>query len=438
MKLVSGLFRRGETGEAFRQRKTRVTWSGSEAGLTGVARLEESGTAIRIRSREHSLLVAREGITHEVFRLAVREAGRRNGSAPFFKATHNSNPPRVVLGPGPDQDIDDIGLELSGLFARISREPRHPDFKLSVSWVIDRRAVITPRRAVDCGIPARLEASATLRWASRQREFSYHSAAPLGRALDELEESLLSVLSEEREVDPPEGPVSAVLTPEAAAVFWHEVVGHCLECEGREVSSVLGRVQGAAVAAQGLDVIAHPSRLDLPGGYLFDDEGQPAQEVALLRDGCVAGALSGGQCTVRESNGHGRTSDYRRPPHSRMSNLVVSGGTASPAELLSHLGDGLLVSSVSFGAADPESGRFAMLIEEGRLVRKGKAGARLKRFSLTGYALEALHNLDGALGNDLRPATSLSICQKGGDAVPTGAASPSILIHGLTARRSLR
>jgi hypothetical protein len=413
-----------------------VLWRGTDTGLTGGARLEEEGTAIRIRGKEHSLLVARDGISHEVFRAAVREAGRRNGSAPFFKATRLPVPPTRQPDLGVEKVIDELGLSLSSLITRLSREAGRPHFKLRASWILDRRAVITPKRAVECALPARLEASASIRFSTRQMEFSFHSAAFMGAALDSLEAALVAALHEEREVEPPEGEVSAVLAPEAAAVFWHEVVGHCLESDGAEISSVLGRVQGAAVAPAGLDVLASASRVDLPGGYIFDDEGQPARDVALLREGCVAGVLTSGQTAGRESNGHGRTSDYRRPPRARISNLIVRNGETEPPELLERCGDGLLVSRVSFGAADPESGRFVMFVEEGRLVRKGKAGPRLRRFSLTGYALDALHGMDSSLGNDAIPATSLSICQKGGDPVPAGAVSPSVLIHGLTARSS--
>ena len=49
----------------------------------------------------------------------------------------------------------------------------------------------------------------------------------------------------------PEGRVDVVLSPEAASVFWHEAVGHPLEAEGGERTSVLTRVARASVAPPG-------------------------------------------------------------------------------------------------------------------------------------------------------------------------------------------
>ena len=61
VKLVSGLLRRGESGEAFRERTRTETWTASESGLLAPALAEESGTAVRIRREGSLLLVARSG-----------------------------------------------------------------------------------------------------------------------------------------------------------------------------------------------------------------------------------------------------------------------------------------------------------------------------------------------------------------------------------------
>jgi TldD protein len=232
-----------------------------------------------------------------------------------------------------------------------------------------------------------------------------------------------------------EGPVDVVFSPGAASVFWHEAVGHPLEAGGGEHGSVLTRVARAAVAPPGVTVTADPTRGDLPGAYLADDEGTPARPVALLTDGCVDGLVTDRRAAGGASNGHARCGDFRRPPRPRLSNLVVSPGRARGDDLLLACGNGLYVREISAGHADLESGRFTLFVESADLVRRGVLGAPLGPFVLTSDVLSALRHLHADCGDVSHPASGLGLCVKGGEGVAVGGASPSILIRGLTAVR---
>ena len=124
VKLVSGLLRRGESGEAFRERTRTETWTASESGLLAPALAEESGTAVRIRREGSLLLVARSGAGPEALRDAVREAGRRAGNAPFFKA-HRGAPPAGLPAEvqRPDEE-EGRTAALAAAFARALPDPR--------------------------------------------------------------------------------------------------------------------------------------------------------------------------------------------------------------------------------------------------------------------------------------------------------------------------
>jgi TldD protein len=228
--------------------------------------------------------------------------------------------------------------------------------------------------------------------------------------------------------------VDVVLSPSAASVFWHEVVGHPLEADAGERGSVLSRVKGAAVAPAGLDVVDDPGRADLPGAYGVDDEGTLGRAVPLLHGGVVTGLLADRRSGTVDSNGHGRTSSFRRPPRARMSNLVASAGEATLDELLDRCGDGVYVREVAGGSADPESGRFVLHVTSADAVRRGRRGAPLAPFALTGEVLSALAAVDGVWGREVLPATGLSVCVKGGDAVPVGGAASALVVRGLLAR----
>lgn len=436
IRLVSGMLRRGEGGEAFRERRQAFSWTVSEAGLLAPASSDERGTAVRIRRGRESLLVARPGDGPEALREAVREASRRAGSAPFFKAVRRLERQPRGAEPWADDDafVSALTSSLAAALAEAVPDPRGVAISLVVSHVTVKRAVITSRAFAPCGASSWIEASGTLSRSSFQRTFAFQSARPYTEAFEKLARSLHEAARPMPHLSPPDGVIDVVLAPAASAVFWHEVVGHALEAESGEKASVLARVPGAVVAPPGFDVLDDPSRSDLPGGYAVDDEGTPGRAVPLLSNGRVAGVLTDKRTAGAESNGHGRTSDFRRPPRARLSNLVVPAGRAGLSELLKRCDDGLYVREVSAGSCDPESGRFVLLVEHADTIRRGRPGAPVARFALMGEVLAALRNLDGERGDFAMPSHGLSLCVKGGDPLPVGGEAPAVLIRDLVVR----
>jgi predicted Zn-dependent protease len=431
VRIVSGMLRRGEGGEAFRERRRTIAWSATEAGLQSPSIVEESGTAVRVTHGKDSLLVAADGDGPEALRAVVREASRRAGGAPFFK-TKAAPPLPEGRGPsGPDEEAR--ATLIASALARALPDPRGLSMTLAIARVTGSRAVVTARGFVPCGEATRLEATGVLRRTGATRSFAFQSSAPFPAACDALTRALAEATRPVPAHRAPEGKVDVVLSPEAASVFWHEAVGHPLEAEGGERTSVLTRVARASVAPPGYFVTSDPTRRELPGSYLADDEGTPARPVPLLEDGRVAGVLTDRRTAGAETNGHGRCGDFRRPPRPRLSALTVSAGRASRDELLDACGGGLYVREISAGHADPESGRFTLFIESADLVRRGRLGAAVAPLVLTSDVLTALRNLWGEPGEVSAPASGLGLCVKRGEPLPVGGASPAILLRGLTA-----
>ena len=429
VRIVSGLLRRGDHGEAFRERRTVVSWSASEAGLLAPSVAEERGTAVRIRHDPETLLFAREGDGADALREVVRDASRRAGGSPFLKPRLRPAPPAAPTAlPAP---TDEQAAAIASALARALPDPRGIVLSLTVSHVVVTRAVITARGFLACGRSARLVATGAVRRAEATRPFAFQSAAPFPDAAGAFSAALREAVRPVAASLPLRGEVDVVLSPAAATVFWHEVVGHPLEAEGRNGHSVLSRVPRAAVAPAGLFVWDDPGAPDQPGSYVHDDEGSPARRVPLIEDGRVVGLLTDRRTGGADSNGHGRAADYRRPPRPRLSNLFVSPGTATLEELADRCGSGLLVHAISAGTLEPESGRFLLLVESAEAIRRGRPGAPVARFALAGDLLSALRHLDPARGAVSRPAEGLGICVKGGDALPVGGSSPAILLRGL-------
>ena len=430
------MLRRGEEGEAFRERKRIASWSASEAGLISASVTEESGTAVRLRRAAGHLLVARGGDSPESLRSAVRDAARRTGTSPFLKPHRPERGGRAAPGTAPEDEA--FAALLQAALARALQDPRGIGLSLRVSRIATDRVVFTVGSAASCGVPARLEASGTIRRAHSETAFSFLSTRPPGVALEAFALLLQAALRPVPAAAPPGGETDVVLSPAAAVVFWHETVGHPLEAEAGNRPSVLSRVRSAAVAPPEIDVADDPLRTGLPGTYAFDDEGTEARRVPLISSGTVGDLLSDRRTAGARSNGHARTPDFRRPPRPRMANLVAAAGSRREEELLADCGEGIYVREISFGSADPESGRFALFVERADLIHRGRLGGPVGRFVLTGEVLKALAQIDGPPGDAVIPSVGLSLCLKGGDAVPVGGAAPALLVRSLFARPAPR
>jgi len=434
VRLVAGMVRRGEGGEAFRERRRVLSWSATEAGLLSPSFVEERGTAARIRRGRETLLVARSGTSLDSLREAVREASRRAGTSPFFKALRRPGPPPKHEPSQAEESEEARTAALASALAHAVPDPRGLSLSLVLSHVSVARAVVTPRALHSLGSSSRLEAAGTIVGGGHERPFAFQSPLPFPAAAAALSHALHEATRPVPRFPATEGEADIVFSSSAASVFWHEAVGHPLEAEGPERASVLARVRGAAVAPPGLEVVDDPRRSDLAGGFALDDEGVIARPVTLLHDGHVGDVLTDRRTAAEASNGHGRTSDYRRPPRVRMSNLVVSKGHAKLHDLFAECGTGIFVREISAGSADPESGRFVLVVEHAELLRRGRQAGALTRFALVGDLLVALSNLFPERGDEALPAVGLGLCVKGGDGVAVGGAAPAMLIRGLHVR----
>lgn len=137
--------------------------------------------------------------------------------------------------------------------------------------------------------------------------------------------------------DPFDGP--AMLSGRAAAVFFHEVLGHRLEGHrqrGEEEGQTFTKKVNEQVLPKFLTVVDDPTLhelngVKLAGYYAFDDEGVPAQRVDVIDDGVLKNFLMS-RIPIKnfsQSNGHGR----RQPgamATGRQGNLIVVSKNSVP------------------------------------------------------------------------------------------------------------
>jgi predicted Zn-dependent protease len=141
--------------------------------------------------------------------------------------------------------------------------------------------------------------------------------------------------------EPYNGP--AILSGRAAAVFFHEVLGHRLEGQrqrGDEEGQTFTKLLGKPILPSFLSVADDPTLSSfeghpLSGHYVFDEEGQPARRVQLVDAGVLKTFLMSRLpvASFSQSNGHGRA-ETGKMPTGRQGNLIVtSTKTVTDAEL---------------------------------------------------------------------------------------------------------
>jgi len=137
--------------------------------------------------------------------------------------------------------------------------------------------------------------------------------------------------------EPYDGP--ALLSGRAAAVFFHEVLGHRLEGHRQrdeEEGQTFTKMVGQEVLPKFLSVTDDPTTkqigdVKLSGSYDFDNEGTPAQRVDVIQNGVLKNFLMS-RMPIKNfgvSNGHGRNQPGLMPT-GRQGNLIVTSSQTIP------------------------------------------------------------------------------------------------------------
>ncbi len=253
--------------------------------------------------------------------------------------------------------------------------------------------------------------------------------------------------------EPYNGP--AILSGRAAAVFFHEVLGHRLEGQrqrGDEEGQTFTKLLDKAILPSFLSVADDPTLASfdghpLSGHYLFDDEGQPAQRVQLVDDGVLKTFLMSRLpvASFAESNGHGRA-ETGKMPTGRQGNLIVtSTKTVSDAKLREMLkaeakkqgkAYGLYFEDISSGFAvtarrSPQAFQVIPLVVY-RVYVDGRPDELVRGVSIVGTPQAALNSIV-ATGD--RPDIFNGLCGAESGTIPVSAVAPAMLVSAIETQR---
>ena len=269
--------------------------------------------------------------------------------------------------------------------------------------------------------------------------------AEIQTAVRELGKSL-EALRKAPVTEPFDGP--AILSGRAAAVFFHEVLGHRLEGQrqrGDEEGQTFTKDIGKEVLPTFLSVADDPTRTTfgttwLSGSYEFDDEGQKARRVDLIDDGVLKTFLMSRLpiSSFAESNGHGRA-QTGRVPTGRQGNLIVTSTKTEPeSELRKQLIEegkkqgkpyGLYFEDISSGFAvttrsSPQAFQVIPLVVW-RVYVDGRPDELVRGVSIVGTPLAAMKRI---LATGDKSEVFNGECGAESGTVPVSAVAPAMLV----------
>jgi TldD protein len=271
------------------------------------------------------------------------------------------------------------------------------------------------------------------------------SANDLGASLEKLRTAPIT--------EPFSGP--AILSGRAAAVFFHEVLGHRLEGQrqrGDEEGQTFTKDIGKPILPDFMSVVDDPTETTfhgawLSGSYAYDDEGEPARRVDLIDDGVLKTFLMSRLpiASFSSSNGHGRAQDGLLPT-GRQGNLIVSSTKAvSDKELRQMLIDeakkqgkpyGLYFEDISSGfavtqRASPQAFSVVPLVVY-RVYTDGRPDELVRGVSIVGTPQTALKSI---LATGDKSEIFNGECGAESGTIPVSAVAPAILMSQLETQR---
>ena len=252
----------------------------------------------------------------------------------------------------------------------------------------------------------------------------------------------------------------AMLSGRAAAVFFHEVLGHRLEghrqrdeTQGQTFTKQLGQLVLPAFLSVADDpTLKELNGVRLSGNYDFDDEGVPASRVQAVDHGILRNFLMSRMpiANSSQSNGHGRRqAGTGLMPTGRQGNLIVSStNTVSDAQLRQKFIEEIKKQNKAYGLyfediqggftltsrAQPQV--FQVLpVMVWRVYADGRPDELVRGVDIVGTPLVALNSIL-VTGDKLEVFNG--ICGAESGQVPVSAAAPAMLFSQLEVQKRAR
>lgn len=216
---------------------------------------------------------------------------------------------------------------------------------------------------------------------------------------------------------PPTGSYPVLFDERIAA----SLIGHLLGAiNGQAISrgaSFLRGAMGEQVLPEGLSLIEDPTRIRATGSRLFDAEGLPTQQRAIVDNGILQGwtlDLANARKLEAAPTGNAARGTGSGPQPSNW-NIALTQGDASRDDLIREMGTGLLVTSMIGSTINPNTGDYSRGAS-GLWVENGEITHAINECTIAGNLRDMLRAMIPA--NDARTHLSRVV--------------PSLLVPGMT------
>ena len=226
------------------------------------------------------------------------------------------------------------------------------------------------------------------------------------------------------------GEYDVVADPSISGVLAHESFGHGVELDlfpkGRARSA---QYLDRQVASPLLNMFDDPSYPGGYGSYFFDDEGELARPVQILRDGVFVRPISdlaSATLTPGVHTPNGRRQDYTRKTFARMTNTFFAAGQTPPEQIFADVERGIYLRYAQSGVEDPMGWGIQVTARVGEEIRDGRlTGTLYAPVGISGYVPDVLMSVS-AVGSDFE-LTGAATCGKGHkEMVPVSSGGPHL------------
>ena len=256
-----------------------------------------------------------------------------------------------------------------------------------------------------------------------QAGFEYVKQLDLVGGAATAREEVLQLL---RATPPKAGETTLILDPTQVVMQLHESCGHPAELD-RALGQELSYAGGSFLTPEHLGKLQYGSPqvtivadATVPGGvgsFGFDDEGVPAQRVALVSQGRFTGYLNSRESAARiglpASGGAMRAERWDVPPLVRMTNVNLEPGEATLEELCRGVKHGYLLSTNKSWSIDDRRLNFQFTTEIGWEITDGRIGRAVKNPLYTGITPEFWGKCTGVGRKEDWRLWGVSNCAKG-------------------------
>ena len=359
--------------------------------LEDIGRAEGEEIGVRVFVGQRSASVSSSDLTPSALREAAQRAVAMARLAPEDPYAGLAPEDRLARGPFAELDVDDPteisaaalklrALECEDAARAIEGITNSEGASATAGTVVMALATSTGFRGGKKSTSHSLSASVVAGTGSdMQRDYAWHAA----RYLADVESAAAigtragqRAISRLHPIKLASGPMPILFDPRVSSTLLGHLVGAITGSAIARGTSFLKDKLGQMILPAGLSVIDDPLRRRGLRSRAFDGEGLAAQRTAIIEQGVLTGWLM--DVASAKQLGLAPTGHASRgtsgPPGAGTTNLHLEGGTATPAELMADIKQGILVTElIGMGVngltGDYSRGASGYLIENGEITR---------------------------------------------------------------------